>query len=35
MLEQVALLEFERDELGQHFIESIEKHRLPKEGQNV
>ena len=24
MLEQVAHLEFERDELGQHFIESID-----------
>ena len=35
MLEQVAHLEFERDELEQHFIESTEKHNMPKEGKNV
>jgi negative regulator of sigma E activity len=35
MLEQVAHLEFESAELGQHLIESIEKHTIPKEGQNV
>jgi len=35
MLEQIAHLEFEREELGQHLIDAIEKHTIPKEGQNV
>ena len=35
MLAQVAYLEFEREELGQHFIEAVENYNIPKEGQNV